>query len=60
MPAKTGKQYRYMQMMAHNPESARMNVGPSKAVAREFIKKTPKSKRSRWSRKPTAVRAPSA
>lgn len=41
MPAKSGKQYRYMQAVAHSNV-----VGPSKEVAREIIEKTPKSKRS--------------
>jgi hypothetical protein len=36
-----------MQMMAHNPsEKNTKGIGPSPAVAEEFIKKTPKKKRS--------------
>ncbi len=54
MPAKSGKQYRFMQMMAHNPEKKTTKgvgtgVGPSPEVAKEFIDKTPKKKRSFWS-----------
>lgn len=44
MPAKTGKQYRFMQAVAHGKSSS--GVGPSKEVAKEFIDKTPKKKRS--------------
>lgn len=51
MPAKSGKQYRFMQMMAHSPEKKRgKGVGPSKEVAKEFIEKTSKSKRKVFSR----------
>jgi len=50
MPAKSGKQYRFMQMMAHNPEKKKTTgVGPSPEVAREFIDKTPTSKRKIFS-----------
>ena len=45
MPAVSGKQYRFMAMMAHNPEKARAKGVPS-SVAREFVEKTPASKRS--------------
>lgn len=49
MPAKSGKQYRFMQMMAHNPEKKRgKGVGPSPEVAREFIEKTPTKKRKEF------------
>ena len=51
MPAESGKQYRYMQMMAHNPGKSRKGVGPSPAVAKEFIEKTPSSKRKQFMRK---------
>lgn len=48
MPAKSAKQYKFMQMMAHNPGMAKKkgmkSIKPS--VAKEFIKKTPKKKRS--------------
>ncbi len=52
MPAKSAKQYRYMQMMAHNPPKPMKGMGPSPAVAEEFIKKTPKKKRSLFMKKP--------
>jgi hypothetical protein len=50
MPAKSGKQFRFMAMIAHGgkPNSG---VGPSKEVAEEFVKKTPKKKRSLFARK---------
>lgn len=52
MPAKSGKQYRFMQMMAHNPEKKRKtDAGPSKKVAREFIEKTPSEKRKLFAKK---------
>lgn len=50
MPAKSAKQYRFMQMMAHNPEKAN-SKGPSPKVAREFIEKTSAKKRKQWSKK---------
>lgn len=41
-----------MQMMAHNPEKKRgPGKGPSQAVAREFIEKTPAKKRSIFAKK---------
>lgn len=45
MPAKSAKQYRFMQAIAHGSKSF-SSSGPSKAVAKEFIEKTPKKKRS--------------
>jgi hypothetical protein len=48
MPAKSGKQYRFMAMVAHSPKKM---GGPSEAVAKEFIKKTSKKKRSEWAKK---------
>ena len=51
MPAKSAKQYRFMQMMAHNPEKSRSKgIGPSKAVAQDFIDKTSPKKRSQFMR----------
>lgn len=44
MPAKSGKQYRYMAAVA----SGKTIGGPSKAVAKEFVKKTSKKKRKLW------------
>lgn len=51
MPAKSAKQYRYMQMMAHNPEKARNSKGPSPEVAREFIEKTSARKRKEYAKR---------
>jgi len=49
MPAKSGKQYRLMQAIAHG--SAKTGLGgPSKAVAREFVEETPPEKRSKFAR----------
>jgi len=50
VPAKSKKQYRFMQMMAHNPERAYKSTGPSSEVAREFIEKTPAKLRSKFSK----------
>jgi hypothetical protein len=51
MPAKSGKQYRFMSMIAHGGKSNKPGVGPSKDVAEEFVKKTPKNKRSLFMKK---------
>lgn len=52
MPLKTSKQYRFMQMMAHNPEKKNTKgAGPSKAVAEEMIHKTSAAKRKQFSRR---------
>lgn len=52
MSAKSGKQYRFMQMMAHNPgKKTTKGVGPSKAVAEEFIHKTSPEKRRLFGKK---------
>jgi len=48
MPAKSGKQYRFMQAKAHGNSTG---LGPSKEVAKEIIEKTPKSKRSIFMKK---------
>lgn len=50
MPAKSGKQYRFMQMIAHGGKS-KTDAGPSKEVAREFIEKTPAKKRKLFAKK---------
>ena len=52
MPAKSAKQYRLMQAAAHGNSS----MGPSKEVAKEFIKKTPPAKRSLFAKKVQSVR----
>ena len=51
MPAKSGKQYRFMQMIAHGGKPKGVDTGPSKEVAEEFIKKTPASKRKQFAKK---------
>jgi hypothetical protein len=47
MPAKSAKQYRMMQAIAHGYSK---KDGPSKSVAKKFIKETPKVKRSLFAR----------
>lgn len=49
MPATSGKQYRFMQGIAHG--SIEATGGLSKAKASEFVKATPKSNRSKWTKK---------
>lgn len=49
MPAKSAKQYNFMQAIAHGAKPKK-GIGPSPAVAREFIKKTPAKKRSMFAR----------
>lgn len=50
MPAKSAKQYRFMAAVAHGMKP-KNGVGPSKAVAEEFVHKTPKKKRSLFMKK---------
>ena len=45
MPSRSNKQARYMAMMANNPEQARKLGGPSRAVAKEFVKADQRSGR---------------
>jgi len=49
MPAKSAKQYRMFQAIAHG--SSTKVGGPSPEVAREFIEKTSPKKRREFSRK---------
>jgi hypothetical protein len=54
MPAKSAKQYRFFQMMAHNPKmmkDKKKGAGPSPEVAREMIHKTPPEKRKQFAKK---------
>lgn len=44
MPAKSAKQYRFMAGIAHGMKPNK-GLGPSPAVAEEFIHKTPAKKR---------------
>jgi hypothetical protein len=48
MPAKSAKQYGLMQAAAHG--SIMGKSGPSKAVAKEFIDKTPSKKRRKFAK----------
>ena len=50
MPAVSGKQYRFMAMIAHGGKSNK-GVGPSPKVAEEFVHKTPAKKRSMFMKK---------
>jgi hypothetical protein len=50
MPAKSKKQYKFMAAVAHGAKPFK-GTGPSKEVAREFVEKTPKKKRSQFMRK---------
>lgn len=49
MPAKSGKQYRFMAGIAHGMKP-RKGIGPSPEVAREFVEKTSAKKRKQWSK----------
>lgn len=51
MPAVSPKQYRFMAMIAHGGKSNKGGIGPSPDVAEEFVKKTPKKKRSFFMKK---------
>ena len=44
MPAKSAKQFKFMAGIAHGM-TPNKGVGPSPAVAEEFVKKTPSKKR---------------
>lgn len=50
MPAKSTKQLRFMEMIAHGGKSNK-GIGPSEAVAKEFVDKTPKKKKSMFMKK---------
>lgn len=49
MPAKSAKQYRFMQMVAHG-KKPRKGIGPTPEVAREFIEKTSAKKRKEYAK----------
>ncbi len=51
MPAKSGKQYRFMAMIAHGGKSNKKGVGPSPEVAEEFVHKTSPAKRKLFMKK---------
>ena len=48
MSAKSAKQYGFMQAKAHGNSTS--GIGPSPEVAREFINKTPSSKRKQFAK----------
>ena len=50
MPAKSAKQYRYFAGVAHGMKPHK-GIGPSQEVAEEFVRKTPKRKRSMFMKK---------
>lgn len=56
MPAKSGAQYRFMQAIAHGAVP-RKGAGPSPAVAKEFIDKTPSKKRSQFAKQSSSIKA---
>ena len=47
MPAKSGKQYRFMQGVAHGSITG---TGPSKATAEEYVHATPGKKRKKFAK----------
>jgi len=47
-PVKSPAQFRFMQMKAHG--GGKSGIGPSPAVAQEFIKKTPINKRKQFAK----------
>lgn len=48
MPAVSGKQYRFMQAAAHGGLKGPQQI--PEAVAKEFVRKTPKKERKMWSK----------
>ncbi len=54
MPAKSGKQYRYMQMKAHGGGGM---GGPSPETAKKIIEGTGKKKRKKYSNIPPQYRS---
>jgi hypothetical protein len=51
MPAKSAKQYKFMQAVLHGGSNKGFDAGPSKKVAKEFVDKTPKTDRSKFMKK---------
>ena len=52
MPAVSGKQYRFMAMIAHGGKSNKKGgIGPSPKIAEEFVHKTSPKKRSMFMKK---------
>lgn len=54
MPAKSGKQFRFMQLIAHGGKSNKDGVGPSKELAEKFVRETLKEKRKLFSKRKNA------
>ena len=50
MPAVSGKQYRFMQGIAHGMKPNK-GYGPSPEVAKEFVTKTSSAKRKQFAKK---------
>lgn len=50
MPAKSAAQYKFMAGIAHGMKPNK-GIGPSESVAKEFVDKTPKKKRSMFMKK---------
>ena len=51
MPAKSAKQYNFMQMIAHGGKKKKKTLGgPSPEVAEEMIHKTSKADRSKFAK----------
>lgn len=48
MPAKSAAQYKFMAGIAHGMKPKGNAIGPSEAVAKEFVDKTPAKKRSEF------------
>ncbi len=51
MPAKSGRQFRFMAGIAHGMKPRKGGIGPSPEVAEEMVHKTPANKRKMWSKK---------
>lgn len=51
MPAVSGRQYRFMAMIAHGGKSNKKGVGPSQKVAEEMVHKTSPKKQSLFMKK---------
>mgnify|MGYP003656565652 CR=1 FL=1 len=52
MPAKSAKQFRFMEAMAHGSKPAKKGgIGPSPEVAKEMLSKTPHKTKSAFAKK---------
>ena len=50
MPLKSARQFRFMEMMAHGGKKKKKGVGPSPAVAKEFLSKTSHETKSKFAK----------